>query len=79
VAETKDINFESAVEKLEVIVNKLEQGDATLEEALMDFQEGVALLQLCSKRLNQAEEKMKVLLDENGEIRLAAFAEDGEE
>ncbi len=72
-AEAKDLSFETAVEKLEAIVSKLEQGDVTLEEALADFQEGVALLQLCNKRLLQVEERMKMLLDENGEIKLVPF------
>ncbi|MBO8168206.1 MAG: exodeoxyribonuclease VII small subunit [Thermoanaerobacteraceae bacterium] len=71
----KELSFEAAVEKLEAIVKKLEEGDVTLEEALESFQEGVAMLQHCNKRLAEVEAKMNVLLDESGELKLVPFAE----
>lgn len=74
-AEEKQLSFEQAVEKLEKVVGKLEQGDVSLEEALADFQKGVLLLQLCNNRLQEAEAKMKLLVDDNGEIKMVPMDE----
>ena len=60
--ETKEINFESAMKKLEEIVRDLENGDLSLEEALKHYEEGVKLADLCSKRLTEAEKRVEVLV-----------------
>jgi exodeoxyribonuclease VII small subunit len=54
--------FEQAIEKLEAIVNELEQGDLTLEETLKKFEEGMELSKFCTDKLNQAEQKLKKLV-----------------
>lgn len=65
--ETKEPTFEEAMQKLEGIVQKLEQGDVPLEEAIAMFQEGMTLSNDCHKRLKQVENKMTEVLHENGE------------
>ena len=61
--------FEEAIVRLEEIVNSLEGGDAPLDESLELFEEAVALVNTCNKKLNEAEQKIKVLtMDENGEM-----------
>jgi exodeoxyribonuclease VII small subunit len=62
VAEAK---FEDAFQKLEAIVKKLEEGNLTLEESLKAFEEGVRLSRFCSKKLDEAEKKVEILLKDN--------------
>jgi exodeoxyribonuclease VII small subunit len=54
--------FEQAIEKLEAIVDELEQSDLTLEETLKKFEEGMELSKFCTDKLNQAEQKLKKLV-----------------
>ena len=63
----KDPSFEEALEKLEKLVESMEQGDLSLEESLKTFEEGVALTRLCEKSLQDAEQKIEMLSnpDEN--------------
>lgn len=61
--------YEDALERLEYIVQQLEKGDLTLEEALSYYEEGVKLLNFCSKMLDKAEGKIQVLIkDLNGNL-----------
>ncbi len=67
--------FESAVKRLESIVQELETGDLTLDEALKKFQEGVKLSKLCSNKLDETEKKVSILLkDEKGNVRVEPFS-----
>ncbi len=63
--ETKEISFESALKKLENIVENLENGDLSLEDALKQYEEGVRMADLCTKRLTEAEKKVEVLMKTN--------------
>jgi len=54
--------FETAIEQLDKIVQELETGDIPLEQAIKKFEEGVKLSQLCSKRLDETEQKMSMLI-----------------
>jgi len=56
------VNFEKALQELEVIVAKLESGEVSLEEALSLYAEGVKLLSYCETSLTQAEQKVTILL-----------------
>ncbi len=62
----KEIEFETALKKLEIIVDNLEGGDLTLEAALKQYEEGVRLADICSKRLSEAEKKVEVLMKTSG-------------
>jgi len=63
-------SFEQALKRLEGVVERLEDGDIPLEEALKLFEEGVRLSRLCSKKLDEAEKKVE-LLSRDGEGKLA--------
>jgi exodeoxyribonuclease VII small subunit len=54
-------DFEAALAELEAIVQRLEQGELSLEESLRQFERGVALTRSCQKALQQAEAKIRVL------------------
>jgi exodeoxyribonuclease VII small subunit len=55
-------SFEGALERLEEIVRRLDEGDLALEAALAAFEEGVALARQCSERLEQAERRIALLV-----------------
>ncbi|MCQ2442011.1 MAG: exodeoxyribonuclease VII small subunit [Oscillospiraceae bacterium] len=54
----KKKTFEEAMLRLEEIVNRLERGDAPLEESMSLFEEGTKLAASCSKQLDTAEQKV---------------------
>lgn len=59
----KPINYEEAVNKLEDIIRRLEEGELSLEQSIQLFTEGMELVKTCNKYLDQAEEKIKILID----------------
>ncbi len=61
---TADLTFEQALEELEGIVTDLERGDSTLQDAIHRFERGTALARRCEDRLNEAEKKVAVLIEE---------------
>lgn len=66
--------FEDALTRLEEIVQKMEGGDLSLEESLKAFEEGIKLVRLCSKKLEEAERRVELLVkNEQGEPGLAPF------
>ncbi len=68
-----EFDFEKALEELESLVEKMEQGDLGLEESLKHFERGVALTRACQKALTDAEQKVQILVDSAGKKDLAAF------
>jgi len=67
-------NFETALKKLEEVVEKLESGEISLDQSLKLFEQGISLVRQCSKRLDEVESKVQVLVsDERGE-RLEDFS-----
>jgi len=58
----ENMTFEKAIARLEEIVRMLENGSAPLDESLSMFEEGVALVKLCNSRLDNAEQKIKMLI-----------------
>jgi exodeoxyribonuclease VII small subunit len=53
--------FEDALNKLEKIVSKLEEGDLPLDESLKLFEEGIRLSRFCNQKLDEAEKKVEIL------------------
>ncbi len=71
--EKKEMEFETALKKLESIVGHLEKGELSLEEALKHYEEGVRLADICSKRLNDAEKRVKILLKSGSKLKPTPF------
>jgi exodeoxyribonuclease VII small subunit len=66
-----DKKFESALEELEGVVEQLESGDLSLEDALAAFEKGVGLVKYCNQKLNEVEKKVELLLkDKEGRLQL---------
>ncbi len=61
-----DKKFEEAIERLEQIVETLESGDLALDESLKIFEEGMCLVSFCTKKLEEAEQKVTILIKESG-------------
>ena len=77
--EKKEVEFEAALKKLESIVGNLETGDLSLEQALKQYEEGVRMADICSKRLTEAEKKVEVLMKTSGGKLKATTFEDSTE
>jgi exodeoxyribonuclease VII small subunit len=57
--------FEEAMQRLEDIVESLEENDLSLNDSLKVFEEGMKLIGFCSKRLEEVEQKVTMLVKEN--------------
>ena len=60
----KQSNFESSLNKLELIVTKLEDENISLEDSVKSFEEGINLVKSCQEELKNAELKIQKLLDD---------------
>jgi len=69
--------FEEALDKLEEIVRRMEAGEMTMEESLKAFEEGIKLARFCTKKLDEADRRVDLLLRQEGELVTKPFA--GEE
>lgn len=72
----EELNFEEAIEKLEKIVKKLEQGDVPLEKAIDYFQEGMHLSKICNDKLIKVQDKMAEILSKDGQLKSFELEED---
>ena len=71
--------FEKAMEELEKIVKKMEDGNMSLEESLKAFEEGIKLSRFCADKLDEAESKVNILLKEENTLNTRPFeGKDGE-
>jgi exodeoxyribonuclease VII small subunit len=68
-----NIDFEASLKELEALVEKMEQGDLSLEQSLKDFERGVALTRACQQALHEAEQKVQILASKNEEAGLDDF------
>jgi exodeoxyribonuclease VII small subunit len=73
------LSFEEAMDQLEQLVGKLENGDVPLEKAIDLFQEGMKLSHLCSQKLEQVERKIEMLVEENGVLNKKPFSNGNDE
>jgi len=70
----KDLSFEEALEELEGIVEKLEAGDAPLEQSISIYQRGAQLKAHCESKLKNAQLKVeKIVLDGQGNADTEPF------
>jgi exodeoxyribonuclease VII small subunit len=73
------MKFEDALAELESIVKSLESGEQSLEASLEQFEQGVKLSRHCQQSLSEAEQKVKMLVEENGEEQLKTLTENDAE
>jgi exodeoxyribonuclease VII small subunit len=71
--------FENALEELKSIVQTLEKGDRPLEESLLLFEKGIGLITFCSRKLDEVESKVELLVKtQGGELETRSFEESAE-
>jgi exodeoxyribonuclease VII small subunit len=72
---SKDLGgLEKSLEELEALVTRLESGDLPLEQALKEFEHGVKLTRQCQAALQEAEQKVEILLKKTASAEPSAFA-----
>lgn len=67
------IDFEQSLADLQALVERLENGELSLEDSLAAFEQGIALTRDCQGALAQAEQKVQVLLERDGELTAQPF------
>ncbi len=66
-------NFEAALAELEQLVEIMESGNQTLEEALKSFQRGIELTRACQEGLKEAEQRVEKLVQQNGIVAVEPY------
>lgn len=66
-------SFEDNMETLEKIVTELEKGDLNLDESIAKFEDGIKISKECNKILEEAEKKITILLEKDGEVKEENF------
>jgi len=74
---SETFDFEQALAELEQLVERMEQGELSLEQSLKDFEHGIALTRACQGALKEAEQKVQILTRQSGQEELEPF--EGEE
>ena len=62
------LSFEESLEKLEEIVNRLENGNVPLDDAIEEFKNAMDLVKICNEKLEAAEESIAKIIKDNGEV-----------
>ncbi len=66
---TETLTFEQAMEQLELVVRRLDNGELPLEDAITSFQDGLEYIKVCQEKLNKAEGKLAMFRDGRFEIQ----------
>ncbi len=66
-------DFEKALEELEELVSSMEDGESSLEDSLQAFEKGIKLTRECQAALKKAEQKVQILINENGDTEEMEF------
>lgn len=69
----KNLSFEEALQRLEEVVEQLENGDIPLEQSIELYQEGVLLARHCDQKLKQVQQKIEILIEKDGKNVLQPF------
>ena len=76
----KELSFEAALKRLEKIADDLENDDISLDESLKAYEEGMKLMAVCQKKLEEAKKKVDVLVKKDGgKFKLQDFEEESME
>ncbi|MDG9926740.1 MULTISPECIES: exodeoxyribonuclease VII small subunit [unclassified Pseudomonas] len=70
------VDFEKSLADLQTLVERLESGELSLEDSLTAFEQGIRLTRDCQASLSQAEQKVQILLERDGELDEAPFDPD---
>ena len=71
--EKKSVDFEKSLERLEELVEQMESGELSLEEMIGHFEEGSKLVQTCTRKLDEVEQKIEKLVKKDGQLQSEPF------
>lgn len=71
-------SLEASLAEISQLVEKMERNELTLEQSLANFERGITLVSHCQKVLTEAEQKVQLLVQQNGQDTLRAFSTDNE-
>lgn len=63
------MNFEKTLNDLELLIEKMETGQLSLEDSLKCFEEGIQLARVCQNSLKEAEQKVEMLVESSGKAQ----------
>ena len=69
----ENLSFEDSLNELEQIVQNLEKGELSLEDSMSLFERGLSLSQVSQEKLQEAEQKVQILMDKKGVNQLEDF------
>ena len=72
------VDFEASLEELEGLVERMEEGELSLEESLKTYERGIALSRACQKSLDTAEQRIQILSEKDGAAETQNFQPDDE-
>ncbi len=72
-------NFEKSLAELETLVETMENGEISLEDSLKHFERGISLTRACQQALEEADQKVKILMGKDGQTSLTSFDQDEED
>ena len=76
----KEMTFEAAMDRLEEVLRRLENGNETLDDSLKLYEEGIALIRACNTQLESAEQRIRILqVQADGSVSLEDFEADVKE
>ena len=75
----KAVNFERSLEELEQLVERMEDGELSLEDSLTHYERGIRLGRLCQQALDEAEQRIQVLAEKDGQPELRLFETDDDD
>ncbi len=70
----KDLNFEQSIEELEKIAKELESGELSLDASIKKFEDGMELSKKCTEYLENAEKRINILIEKDGELSEESFS-----
>lgn len=66
-------DFEDSLNQLEALIEQMESGELSLEKALENFEQGIQLTRQCQTMLSEAEQKVQLLIENNGQLESKPF------
>lgn len=67
------MNFETSLNELEGIIEKMESGQLSLEASFSCFEQGIQIARRCQQALKEVEQKVQLLMEQNGELQTKPF------
>lgn len=76
---SKTQGLEKSLSDITKLIEKMEHGDLSLEQSLAEFEKGITLIKHCQKILTDAEQKVTMLIEKNGEASLTPYHSNDED